>query len=172
MHLTTERLDLVPLQLIDLEIFHKTNLHPFVREYLWDNEEIPESVSRDILDEVEKRFNEERWGLWKVVNTNTEDYMGYIGFWFFFEEELPQLLFALLPEFAGYGYATEASQRMIQYAFEELNFPYVVASIDTPNVKSANVCTRLDMELVKEKVIEGKPTLFYRRVNENHIETY
>lgn len=162
MILQTERLSLVPLGANDLDSFHKTNTNSFVRKYLWDDNEIPESVSSDILKEVEVRFENDNWGLWKILNAENEAYMGYVGFWFFFEEKLPQLLYALLPEYAGKGYATEAAKEMIRYAFEELNFEYLIASMDKPNVDSVKVCERLNMQLIEEKEVEGKPTLFYR----------
>ena len=146
----------------DLEIFHKTNIDPVVRKFLWDDQEIPDSLSAEIIKEVEKRFREEQWGLWKIINSSNEDYMGYIGYWYFFDEKQPQLLYVLLPEYTGNGYATEASKELIKYAFEVLKFDYVLAAVDKPNEESVKVCKKLNMELVEEKEIEGKPTLFYR----------
>ncbi len=166
MELKTDRLYLIPLKASDLDIFHKTNTDPFVRKFLWDDQVIPESVSIDIINEVESKFKEEKWGLWKIVKDG--DYLGYIGFWFFFDEKLPQLLYALLPEHTGNGYATEASRKIINYAFEKLNFEYLLASMDKPNKDSVNVCDRLNMGLIEEKEIEGKPTLFYKLINKNY----
>ncbi|WP_431125935.1 GNAT family N-acetyltransferase [Flagellimonas flava] len=165
MELSTQRLQLIPLSGEDTKIFHETNINPHVKRYLWDNEEIPAAVSEGIIQEVGTKFEKEKWGLWKILDASSQTYMGYIGFWFFFEEALPQLVYALLPEFTGKGYATEASQEIIRYAFEELKFDYIKASMDTPNQDSARVCDRLQMQLVEEKTMEGKPTLFYKLDN-------
>ena len=165
MELTTQRLQLTPLTKDDTKIFHETNINSHVKKYLWDNEEIPAAVSEGIIQEVGKKFGQEQWGLWKIMDPIGKTYMGYIGFWFFFEEALPQLVYALLPEFTGNGYATEASREIIRYAFEELQFDYIKASMDAPNQDSIRVCDRLKMQLVEEKTMEGKPTLFYKLDN-------
>ena len=172
MNLITERLTLIPMTGNDLDSFHKTNTNPFVKKFLWDNEEIPESISKDILSGNKKKFEEEKWGLWKITNSKNQKYLGYIGFWFFFDEKLPQLLYALLPEFTGYGYATEAANKIIDYAFEKLNFEYLIAAMDEPNKDSVGVCKRLKMEFMEKKEIEGKPTLFYKLKNKNYLQQH
>ena len=149
----------------DLEIFHKTNINPSVREFLWDNQEIPESLSAEVIKEVEERFNQDNWGLWKVINSSNSNYIGYVGLWCFFDEDQPQLLYALLPEHTGNGYATEASKAVVRYAFKQLGFNYLIAAMDKPNTGSVNVCKRLGMDFGEEKEVEGKPTLFFRLEN-------
>nr|WP_299383075.1 GNAT family N-acetyltransferase [Allomuricauda sp.] len=165
MELNTGRLQLVPITPRDQALFHQTNIDSHVKKYLWDNEEIPEAVSEGIIQEVGNKFEHEKWGLWKILDAKNKTYMGYIGFWFFFEEALPQLVYALLPEFTGKGFATEASEEIIRYAFNELKFDYVMASMDKPNQDSIKVCNRLQMQLVDDREVEGKPTLFYKLDN-------
>ncbi|MEO0340259.1 MAG: GNAT family N-acetyltransferase, partial [Bacteroidota bacterium] len=104
----------------------------------------------------------EKWGLWKILLSITGDCIGYTGFWYFFDEHQPELLYALLPQYAGKGYASEAAKRMVTYAFEELQYDYVSASLDQPNTKSVGVCEKIGMQLVGEKIVDGKPTLFYK----------
>lgn len=161
-NLHTERLSLVPMDLNDLAFFHSTNIDPFVRKYLWDDEEIPIELSRDILTETEKRFQEDGWGLWKMIRKTEGDTIGYVGLWIFFEEEQPQLLFALLPAYTGHGYATEGAQAIIRYAFDELDYAYLIASLDAGHTESARVCERLNMRFVAEKNMDAKPTRFYQ----------
>ncbi len=151
MKLQTERLNLLPMGKRDLEVFHRCNINAHVKQFLWDNREIPETLSAEILQEVEERFRKEKWGLWKITNSQNNEYMGYAGFWYFFGENQPQLLYALLPEYTGKGYATEASESLIDYAFDHLHFDHVTAAMDKPNSASENVCKRLNMYLVEEK---------------------
>nr|WP_255518006.1 GNAT family N-acetyltransferase [Fulvivirga sp. M361] len=117
------------------------------------------------MKEVEERFNQDNWELWKIINSSNRNYMGYVGLWCFFDEDQPQLLYALLPEHTGNGYATEASQEVVQYAFKYLNFDYLIATMAKPNTGSVNVCKRLGMDFEEEKEVEGKPTLFFRLEN-------
>lgn len=162
MKLITERLTLIPMDKSDIEIFHQSNTNSFIRKYLWDDQEIPLELSKEILEEVENRFSQDSWGLWKINKKDDNQFVGYVGLWIFFDENHPQLLYALLPEFTKKGYATEASRKIIEYAFQQLNFDYLIATMDKPNIKSINVCEKLNFSLVEEKEIERKAILFYR----------
>ena len=51
------------------------------------------------------------------------------------------------PEFAGRGYALEATKALINLAFDELGFRRVVAYIDQRNSKSVNMAKKLGMRL-------------------------
>ena len=167
MNLHTARLNLMPLSSADMAIFHCTNTNLFVRKYLWDDEVIVQQLSEEILEEVERCFRDQSWGLWKIVSVSDNNYVGYAGLWKFFDENQPQLLYALLPEYTGRGYATEASQAIIDYAFSQLKYDYLIASTDTANSSSGQVCQHLGMVLQEERVINGKATSFYRIENKS-----
>ena len=160
----TQRLKLEPLLKEDLEIFYQINIHPFVRKYLWDDEIISKKLAEEILEESEGKHQTEKWGLWKIMLTENKVCIGYTGLWYFFEEPYPQLLYALLPEYTGKGYAGEAAQKIVDYAFAELQFDHISAATDGPNTKSIGVCEKLGFERLEEKIIDGKPTLFYRKL--------
>ncbi len=89
--LNTNRLTLIPMNLKDLAFFHYVNIDPFVREYLWDNEEIPIELSERILKEIEVNFTKRKWGLWKIKRNIDGRSIGYVGLWTFFNEKQPQL---------------------------------------------------------------------------------
>jgi ribosomal-protein-alanine N-acetyltransferase len=160
--LYTERLTLEPFAIKDLALLHTTFTDPFVRKYLWDDEVISLEQTADILQTNSRHFENDHWGLWKIIVKADQGYAGFAGLWLFFDEHLPQLLYGLLPGKAKQGYATEAAQAVINYAFDHLTFPYLLASCDTPHAESKKVCERLHMQLVEEKNMNGKPTTFYR----------
>ncbi|MCU0546019.1 MAG: GNAT family N-acetyltransferase, partial [Oscillatoriaceae cyanobacterium Prado104] len=58
--------------------------------------------------------------------------------------------------------STEAATRIIEYAFEELGFEYLIASCDRPNIESQKVAERLGMQQVEERTIDDNPTVFFR----------
>ena len=158
----TARLRLSPLSTADLPLFHETNTDAFVRRYLWDDEVISEERSRAVLEGVEETFAKEGWGLWKLLTRDEGAYLGYAGLWRFYDETRPQLLYALHEPFTGRGYASEAATGIVWYAFDRLDYPYIIASVDTPNRRSIAVCERLGFRQVEERLIEGRPTRFYR----------
>lgn len=161
MELATKRLRLVSMASADLDFFDETNNTPFVRRYLWDDEAVPRAVSGEILSGVERAFADAGWGLWKVLAPGGTA-IGYAGLWTFFEEPQPQLIYALLEDATGKGYATEAAGRVLDHAFNTLSFEYLDASMDVVNASSVHVCERLGFSLHAEREMDGKPTRFYR----------
>ena len=165
LNLTSVRVCLEPLGYSDEKWFHDLNMDHSVRRYLWDDVIIGADVVKKILLRNHQYFSRSRWGLWKISLINTNDYIGYAGLWPFFEENQPQLLYVLLPLFEGQGYATESAKIVIRYAFKMLDFGFITAAVDEPNVASARLCRRLGMHLDHERVIDGKRTLFFRLDN-------
>lgn len=161
----TDRIELVPIEKSDFELFQEINVDPFVRRYLWDDIIMTADVFLQILDNVELHFKKDRWGLWKIQLTSTSIVIGYVGLWLFFDEYQPQLLYALLPEYTGKGYATESAKLVEHYAFHELKFRHLIATMDKANTASQKVCGRLGFKLVEEREVEGKPIVFYKLVN-------
>lgn len=160
--LETDRLKLLPFDTADLNLLYQTLTDPFVRKYLMDNEIISNEKAKEFILTNEQSFKNYGWGLWKLLLKKENIYAGFAGLWCFFDEEQPQLLYALLPNQIKKGYAAEASKAVIDYAFNKLKLQYLIAACDTPNVASKKVCERLDMKEVEEKEINGKKTTFYR----------
>jgi len=73
-----------------------------------------------------------------------------------------ELLFGLSPTHWGQGFATEAAEAVIRYAFETLGVTLVHASTDVPNQASVRVMERLGMHFERQATINGLDTLFYR----------
>jgi [ribosomal protein S5]-alanine N-acetyltransferase len=167
--LESERLLLLPLTSRDFSLFYLTLTHRYVREYLCDNRILEEAEVIAMLQRNQELHASSKTGLWKVIVKDSNEYIGFAGLWSFFEEEQPQLLYALLPRFLHRGYATEAASQLIQYSFGKLNFKYIDASFDSPNIASQRVCERVGMKFLKEEVTYGKPMKFYRKQKLNII---
>ena len=132
----TKRLKLIPFTKQDGDLLNELFTDPYVRKYLWDDEIIDMQTTRKILEKNEEYFNSNKWGMWKIVPIKLKKTIGFVGLWFFYDEPQPQLIYGLLKSFVGNGYATEASRRIVEYAFENLQFNYLIAAIDEPNVAS------------------------------------
>jgi len=159
---TTSRLNLVPFQSNDLQILHQLFIHPFIRKHLWDNRVVNQQETTSILQENEVHFAENRWGLWQIRLQNEAEPIGFVGLWFFFDEPQPQLIYGLLPNFCGKGYAAEASQCILHYSFDHLRFSYIDAAMDQNHMSSIKVAKRLGMSLLKTTEHGPAGTLFYR----------
>ncbi|MEL6656684.1 MAG: GNAT family N-acetyltransferase [Bacteroidota bacterium] len=160
--LYSERLQLIPFLPEDSVLFLNLNTNPFVRQFLWDDQIIDATTAEAIIQQNSKHFQEDRYGLWKLLIEGSNEVIGYTGLWYFFDEPQPQLIYALLEPYTQKGYATEAATRVISYAFAELNFQYLLAAMDEPHRASQKVAKRLGMTLLDKRIEEGKSTVFYR----------
>ena len=160
--INTKRLVLTPFCIDDVELFHQLNINSYVREFMWDDEEITLDTAKEIMQRNERHFEEDGFGIWKVVLKETDELIGYTGLWYFFNEKQPQLIYALLKQFTKRGYAHEFSKAIIRYSFETLNFKYLIAATDEPHIESQKVAKGLGMKLFEKRIENEKPTLFFR----------
>ena len=158
----TPRCTLIPFLKQDEALFLEINTEPFVRRYLWDDEIITTETVKDILRQNQDLFENSGYGLWKMVLNANGEVAGYAGLWYFFDEPQPQLLYVLREAHSSKGLATEAAHAVMDYAFANLGFEYLLAATDEPHVASQQVALRLGMTLAEKRVENGKPTLFYR----------
>jgi RimJ/RimL family protein N-acetyltransferase len=70
---------------------------------------------------------------------------------------------ALLPEHEGCGYAREAARAVLDFGFERLGLPRVVAIMDGDNARSARLAEALGMRFEGEKQLAGwdEPSAIY-----------
>ena len=160
--LETPRLRLKPVLESELDIFHDILVDPYVRRYLCDDQVFSVQQISKMLQESQQLFQKEKLGLWFIETKNKAEIIGFVGLWYFFSENQPQLVYALLPHETKQGYATEAAARILEYSFQELNYNYLLASCDPPNLESQKVAKRLGMKQVEERIIKENPTVFFK----------
>lgn len=159
--LETDRLYLIPFEREDLGLLHRLFTHPFIREHIWDDLEIDIKESQHFIEANEKYFQNYRWGIWKLMHKDSLEEIGFAGLWPLFEDPFPQLLYGLLPQYTKLGYATEAVKKVINFAFEELDFPYLKASMDINHDASQKLAQRVNMSKIRSGPIEGDETAVY-----------
>lgn len=158
--LHTHRLTLTPLGPSDLAWFLALNRQSEVKRHLWDGQSIAKATAAEILEENQALFAKHNYGLWKAdLGART---VGYYGLWHFFGESQPQLLYVTDPEHARLGFARDAAEEVLAYAFSTLGYDYVDAAVDTGNQASCAVALALGFREQERRVIDGKPTLFFR----------
>lgn len=162
MILETKRLVLKPILESELNALHMIFTDSYVRRYLCDDKIFSLQQVEEMLIQSRKHFEEERFGLWFIETNSEREVIGFVGLWYFFDEEQPQLIYALLPKALKRGYATEAATKIITYCFDELGYEHLVASCDQPNLESQKVAERLGMKKVEKRIVNGNPILFFR----------
>ena len=114
--LTSPRLHYRRLSAEDLNAFHALIVNEHVRRYLLDGLTMDREWSAGQVAASDALFAERGVGLWLAfLPGQPSPPIGFCGFICFAETgPEPQLLYALLAEHAGQGYATEMAQALIE----------------------------------------------------------
>ncbi|MCW5912531.1 MAG: GNAT family N-acetyltransferase [Cyclobacteriaceae bacterium] len=168
MTLETERLVLEPVSLEKLETLRGIITNPFVRKYLFDDEILSNEQVGEFISISNQLFSDKGYGLWLIKLKDHNGIIGFTGLWHFYNENQPQLLYALLPSHTKSGYAKEASLKLLDYVWANLGFDYIDAACDTPNSASLHTAVSIGMTKTSEKYIDGKPVSFFRIYRNEH----
>jgi ribosomal-protein-alanine N-acetyltransferase len=84
-----------------------------------------------------------RWGHWQVGERSTGLVVGGIGFLSPPAQGTVEIGYGIGPSRQGRGYATEAAQAVVAYAFEDGGVMAVVAGTDSDNVASQRVLEKV-----------------------------
>lgn len=90
------------------------------------------------------------YGPWAIESKADGSFVGITGPWYPEGWFAPEITWALVPGQHGKGFATEAADRALDYAFGELEWPTAVSVIATENHASAALATRLGATLEKQ----------------------
>jgi [ribosomal protein S5]-alanine N-acetyltransferase len=170
MIIETHRLFLNPILESECSTLQMVLADPYVRKCLCDDKILSLQEVDEMLKQSIKHFEEEKFGLWFIKIKGESEVIGFVGLWYFFDEEQPQLIYALLPKALKKGYATEAATRILEYCFDELGYEYLLASCDQPNLESQKVAERLGMSRVEEKIVNGNPVVFFKLEKSHYQE--
>jgi len=88
------------------------------------------------------------YGFFSVEDRETGDWVGRVGPWYPEGWPAPEVGWTIAPEHWGKGYAVEAGQAAIRYAFDELGWERVVHVIVKGNQQSIAVAKKLGSVLV------------------------
>ena len=158
--LETSRLRVQPCRIEDIERTHALWTDEHVRRFLFDDRQISNAEARCFIETSLENFERRGYGLWLILARDTNQLVGFAGL-LRSEEEAPNLIYGIHPDFGGKGYATEAAGRVLRYALKSLALSRVKADVDEPNVESVRVLEKLNMKRVNRAVEEGRPLLYF-----------
>ncbi|WP_282175649.1 GNAT family N-acetyltransferase [Vibrio nereis] len=132
----------------------------------------PETLSKqqsdDQLDLMRRLIAERGWGFWAVETKDTAQFIGFVGLHYQDENSgIPNAPFVeigwrLASEFWGLGYAPEAANKVLDFAFNTLDQPDVYAFTALVNAPSQRVMAKLGMVNTNQdfnhpKLVSGHP---------------
>jgi ribosomal-protein-alanine N-acetyltransferase len=166
----TDRLLLRPYGPADVDTLAPIFRDPDVRRYLFDNAVMPREWVEQEVAANERLFAERGYGVALLYRRDvsqpsdspSDAPIGFAGFRNFFEPPELQLLYGLLPEAWGKGYATEVAHALVQRAFDQLGFDQVVGVTDPPNHASMRVMERAGLRFLEQVRRDDKEAVYYR----------
>jgi RimJ/RimL family protein N-acetyltransferase len=94
---------------------------------------------------VSSRWATERIGFCAVIEKASNRFIGWCGLWRLKETGETEVGYALVKDFRRHGYASEAAEAFLVYAFEVLEFSEIVAVARPENRASRAVMERIGM---------------------------
>ncbi len=119
------------------------------------------SESFDWIKLVSERWDGEKLGFCTVIEKKTDKFLGWCGLWRLLETDEMEIGYAIEKVNWGKGFATEAAERFMQYAFEELKTEKLVAVSRPENTASRRVMEKLGMQFVKTGEFYGQSLVQY-----------
>ena len=159
--LVSERLLLRPLAPNEATSLQRLWADEQVRRFLWDDQIITLEETQAILERNKSLFEESGLGMWGIHKPANQNLIGFAGYWFFRTPPSLELLFGVSTNHWNCGVATEASECVIRYGFEELEFDTIRASTDAGNTASQRVLEKLMMSFHHRELVDGLDTVFY-----------
>ena len=142
--LETTRLFLRPLDKSDVDAVFAMRSDAatmrFIREPQTDKSE-----AENWIKLVSSRWEKEKIGFCAVIEKASGKFIGWCGLWRLQESGEIEVGYALIKEFRGCGYASEAAEAFLIYGFETLNLTEIVAVARPENRASWRVMERLGM---------------------------
>lgn len=155
----SERLHIRPVNLGDaafiLELVNTKGWIKFIGDRNISNLQEAETYINQILNKKNFYYNVfERKDLGKA--------MGIISFIHRQDEDYPDIGFALLPQFEGQGYATEASKTYLHEIIQTKEHPTIIAITKPDNHRAISVLKKLKFQYREDYLKKGEKLLLYQ----------
>ncbi len=142
----TARLILRETTIADVDDFYRIYQDPAITCYteaLYGNMEEERAYVKDYIDKVYGFYG---YGIWTVLLRETKEVIGRAGISHRVGFDCPELGFVIAVCHQRKGYALEACQAVLEFAFHELQFNSVQALVHPQNKASISLCRKLDFQ--------------------------
>ncbi|MBA2735714.1 MAG: GNAT family N-acetyltransferase [Pyrinomonadaceae bacterium] len=145
--LETERLFLRELKESDTDAIYAMRSDKDVMRFIREPQNRAETESWIQL--VSSRWKIDKLGFCGVFEKKTGKFLGWCGVWRLAETKELEIGYAIAKQFWNRGYATEAAEIFLQYAFENIKPDKITAVAEPENTPSRRVMEKLGMNFVK-----------------------
>jgi len=151
-----------------IRMFETGDVDPMARVY--SDPEVMQHVCLGVIDgektasllEDYRRAQDERgFSTWAVVEKQSGDVVGDVGFGIYAPTGEPELGYTLAARVWGRGYGLEAAAACVDAAFTHLPHPRLLAKVEPENERSLRLAERLGMRVVDTIGVDGRPHLLF-----------
>ncbi|NER83670.1 MAG: GNAT family N-acetyltransferase [Leptolyngbya sp. SIO1D8] len=158
--LRTERLNLRPCQMSDLDAIYQLWTEADVRRFLFDDRRITHEEAKSFIETSVMSFARYDYGIWLFFDHQSDQIAGFSGLLHSLHSS-PSLIFGTQPQLWGQGYAKEAALSVLRYTFDVLGLKKIEADVDEPNQASIRVIEALGMSRTRRAIVNKRPLLYY-----------
>lgn len=108
-------------------------------------------------------------GRYAVIRKQDQQFLGWCGLKYHAKERKVDIGFRFFREYWNQGYATESAQAVIDYAFNTLNYPLLIARAHVLNIASHRVLKKCQMLPIQEFDNDGLPSIVYHLYNPDYL---
>jgi ribosomal-protein-alanine N-acetyltransferase len=145
----------------DWELIYELNSDPEVVKYLHEPQTTPE-VAKDVLaNTIIPQYRKYNHGRWALFTIEANEFIGWCGLKYRAEAGIVDLGYRFKKKFWGFGYATEAAIRSVEYGFEVLQLPKLFGAAHVDNIASQKVLEKAGLHFVGTSIIDNCLTKTY-----------
>lgn len=162
----TERLIIRPTLEEDAKLIYELMNSPKFIKYVGDREiNSIDDAKKHIQTKLLSQLSELGYSSYSLVKKADEEKVGICGLYSREGVDGIDIGFGLLPQYEGFGYALEASQRILKAAFEEFEIRKIKAITSKNNLASQRLLEKLGLELKGETKLpnEDNEILLYEK---------
>lgn len=162
----TERLYLRKVNFEDVDDLFEMDSDAEVHKFIENNPVKSQEQITAVVTMLNQQYTENGIARWAVVEKNTNECVGWAGLKYFREplnnhSNFYELGYRFKRKHWGKGYATEASQAILKYGFENLNINSIFAITHLENKNSINVLQKLGFQFKETFDYEGDLTNWF-----------
>jgi len=167
LHLETERLLLRPYELKDAQRLFEMNTDAEVLKYTDDTafESITATKAyiKDYIENPEGQIKKYKMGRLAVIEKSTEEFVGFCGIKTHEASQITDIGYRFLRSKWGKGFATEACNEVLKFAFETHQKEQIIAHVHEQNIGSQKVAEKLGFQIDHRFLWDGLlPGRYYK----------
>lgn len=109
-----------------------------------------------------------KMGRYAVIRKQDRQFIGWCGLKYHKDKRYTDVGYRLYKKYWNLGYATESATSIINYAFNTIQLPFLVAHVHTKNIASQRVLDKIGMHKHLDIIYDNAPSLLYKIKNKDY----